>query len=203
MAVTPEISQRIRAVQTVSPAKFAHAVLRTTHSQHELMVNWYKTVLGAHASFEVTGVLSFLTYDDEHHRIAIGVVPGLADRPPLAIGVDHLAFTYASLADLIFTYERLKELDINPYRTINHGPTLSYYYRDPDNNQIELQVDVFATAQEVNAFLAMEFPKNPIGVEVDADDVARRFHSGAPAEELLKRADIGPRGFDDISSYRI
>lgn len=201
--MTQQISQYAREDKTVSPAKFAHAVLRTSHSQHQVMVDWYKTVLGAHASFEVPGVLSFLTYDDEHHRIAIGAVPGLAARPPLAIGVDHLAFTYSSLADLIFTYERLKRLDVCPYRTINHGPTLSFYYRDPDDNQIELQVDVFATAEEVNSFLASEFPKNPIGVEVDADELAQRFHSGVPAQELLKRADIGPRGFDDISSYRI
>ncbi|WP_433733273.1 FAD-dependent monooxygenase [Nocardia sp. CA-129566] len=184
----------------VSPVKFAHAVLRTPPAQFGVMVGWYKTVLGAHASFEVPGALAFLTYDDEHHRIAIGAVPELAERPVLAVGLDHLAFTYASLGDLISTYERLRRLDIHPYRTINHGPTLSFYYRDPDSNQIELQVDVFATTEEVNAFLVAEFPKNPIGVDVDAEELTQRFHSGVPAAELLKRADVGTRKLGKLNS---
>ena len=40
-------------------------------------------------------------------------------------------------------YKRLKQQDIVPWWCINHGPTTSMYYRDPDNNQIELQVDIF------------------------------------------------------------
>lgn len=35
----------------------------------------------------------------------------------------------------------------------NHGPTTSLYYRDPDGNQIETQVDNFETAEEATAFM--------------------------------------------------
>lgn len=179
-----------------SPAKLAHVVLRTR--QYEPMVQWYKSVLAAEASFEVPGALSFLTYDDEHHRIAIALSPDAKERPPLAEGLEHIAFTYAGLGDLISTYERLRDLDIRPFWTINHGPTMSFYYRDPDDNQIELQVDNFETREEVNAFLATEFPKNPIGVDFDADDLAQQFHAGVPESELRFRPDIGERGLDSL-----
>ena len=39
-----------------------------------------------------------------------------------------------------------------PVRTINHGPTVSMYYKDPDGNQVELQVDVFDKAGAASYF---------------------------------------------------
>ncbi|MCV7200417.1 VOC family protein [Mycolicibacterium peregrinum] len=174
----------------------AHVVLRTT--QYDAMLAWYQAVLCAWPTFEVPGALCFMTYDDEHHRVAIANVPTLAERPDMAVGLEHVAFTYGTLGDLVATYERLKSLGIEPYWTINHGPTISFYYRDPDSNQIELQVDNFATIEETNAFLAVEFPKNPIGVEIDPDDFVRRFHNGTPESELRKRPDTGAGGFDAV-----
>lgn len=184
------------AKASISPARLAHVVLRTT--QYEAMLDWYKTVLCARSTFEAPGALCFMTYDDEHHRIAVANVPTLAERPAMAVGLEHIAFTYATLADLVATYERLKALGIEPYWTINHGPTISFYYRDPDSNQIELQVDNFATIDETNAFLAAEFPKNPIGVEIDPGDFVRRFHDGVPESELRTRPDTGPVGLDGV-----
>jgi catechol-2,3-dioxygenase len=186
------------AASAARPAKLAHVVVRT--KQYEPMVQWYKTVLEAHASFEAPGTVAFLTYDDEHHRIAIMAMPDLADRPARSTGLDHVAFTYATMGDLIHTYERLKDIGIEPYLTINHGATLSFYYRDPDSNQIELQVDNFETAEEINAYLAAEFPTNPVGVDIDADELARKFHDGVPESELRARPDSGPRGLDGYPS---
>ena len=69
---------------------------------------------------------------------------GATEQPASnARGLEHVAFTYASLGDLLDTYERLRELGITPYWSINHGPTTSLYYRDPDGNGIELQIDSF------------------------------------------------------------
>lgn len=48
--------------------KFAHVVLQT--SQKAQMRDWYCTVLDAHVVFE-NELLCFLTFDEEHHRIAL------------------------------------------------------------------------------------------------------------------------------------
>ena len=52
----------------VKPSKLAHFVLRTRRYQE--LITWYRTVLGAKPVFE-SPVITFLTWDSEHHRIAI------------------------------------------------------------------------------------------------------------------------------------
>jgi catechol 2,3-dioxygenase-like lactoylglutathione lyase family enzyme len=180
----------------ISPVKLAHFVLRT--SRFKEMVVWYKAALGARAVFE-NELLAFLTYDKEHHRVAVLRVPNLADQREGAAGVHHIAFTYASLSDLLSTYERLKGLGIKPVFIINHGPTTSLYYADPDHNQLELQVENFDSVEDSTAFFySEEFAENPIGVEFDADELLRRLRAGEPERELKKRPRVGARGLSDI-----
>src|SRR4029077_10117089 len=168
----------------VAPQKFAHAVLAT--KQLKPMVDLYCSVLSA-AVVHSNEMLEILTDYREHHRIAIAAVPGLVDKPRHSVGLDHLAYTYANLGDLVFTYERLKEAGILPVATINHGPTTSMYYRDPDGNRVELQIDNFATVEELKGFFKSDAMKeNPIGVDFNADELARDFHAGVPEAELKK-----------------
>ena len=114
----------------IAPAKLAHCVVRTTPERFGKLVDWYRTLLEAEPVFQ-NPFICFMTYDDEHHRIAIAGIPGLVERPKRAVGVDHIAFTYATLGDLVHTYERLAGLDITPALPIHHGPTLSLYYDAP------------------------------------------------------------------------
>lgn len=168
----------------IVPTKFAHAVLRT--NKFRQMVDWYKTVLMARVVFE-NEMLAFMTYDDEHHRLAIAAFPGIVDRAPNSAGLDHLAYTYSSLGDLVATYERLKAAGITPAAPINHGLTLSMYYRDPDGNKVELQIDNFETMEQMQGFFrSNDFAKNPIGISFDPDELARDFHAGVPEAELRK-----------------
>jgi catechol 2,3-dioxygenase-like lactoylglutathione lyase family enzyme len=187
---------RTQDPRLISPAKLAHFVLRT--SRYQEIVQWYKTVFGAHGVFE-SDILSFLTYDDEHHRIAIINMPGLTEQPQGTSGVHHIAFTYSSLSDLLATYERLRDLKIKPVFVINHGPTTSLYYADPDGNQLELQVENYETVEESSKFFySPAFAENPIGVEFDPEDLVRRLRAGEPESELKRRPDIGKRGLADV-----
>jgi catechol 2,3-dioxygenase-like lactoylglutathione lyase family enzyme len=168
----------------IVPSKFAHAVLRT--NKFRPMVDWYQTVLLADIVFE-NELLAFMTFDNEHHRLAIAGFPGLSDRAPRSAGLDHLAYTYASLGDLVATYERLKAAGITPVVPINHGLTTSMYYRDPDGNKVELQIDNFDSVEELKGFFrGNDFSKNPIGVSFDPDELARQYHAGVPEAELKK-----------------
>ena len=169
--------------QAVPPLKLAHFVLRTPN--FDAMRAWYQSVLAAKPAFE-NEFLCFMTYDDEHHRIALINVPDAGGRDEGAAGVDHIAFTFADLGGLLGTFARLKSGGIEPYWCINHGPTTSLYYRDPDGNQIELQIDNFTTSQEVDAFIRSGvFEENPIGVEFAPLRLLERYENGDPIAELI------------------
>jgi catechol 2,3-dioxygenase-like lactoylglutathione lyase family enzyme len=168
----------------ISPARFAHFVLRT--GQFDRMAEWYKTVLAARIVFRDER-LCFLSYDDEHHRLALIHRPGLAQRDPESAGTDHVAYTYRDLGELLATYRRLKAHGILPHRPINHGVTTSMYYRDPDNNRVELQIDNFATAAELQGyFQSPAFAANPVGVTYEPEELCRRYESGEPMADLLR-----------------
>jgi hypothetical protein len=106
-----------------------------------------------------------------------------------AVGVNHLAYTWNGVGELVDTYKRLKAMDITPYRPIKHGLTLSMYYRDPDGNQLEFQTDLMSAA-EANAFMdGPAFEKNPIGEPFDPDELAARYDAGLPVDDLIFRSD--------------
>ena len=168
----------------VSPRKLAHVVLRT-RTNLDAMVRWYCAVLGAQVVFNA-GRLVFLSYDDEHHRIAIAASEDFAELPRRAAGLDHISFTYEDIGALLTTYARLKQAEILPFCCVNHGPTTSLYYNDPDQNRIELQVDNFADMAEATALMQEQFSINPIGEEFDPEELLARLRSGVDHDELIR-----------------
>jgi catechol-2,3-dioxygenase len=172
------------------PKKFAHVVYQTRC--FEEMLDWYQNVFEAHVVYQ-NPALAFLTYDDEHHRFAfINMSVFKPDGPDSIdtgargdVGVNHTAYTYASLGDLLENYARLKQSGITPYWPIHHGVTLSLYYQDPDGNRMEFQVDCL-TAEEANTYMLSDaFAANPVGVEIDPETLLAQYRSGVPVEQLL------------------
>jgi len=175
-----------------APASLAHVVLRTAN--FKAMVQFYKTFLGAYAAYE-NDFLSFLTYDEEHHRIAILTIPGTGPKVPTSSGLEHVAFTYETLSDLALAYRQRKQKGMDPVWSVNHGPTTSIYYKDPDGNMIETQVDNFDNPDDATAFMmSKEFGENPIGTDFDPEELIKRLRSGEDDASIKKRIESGPRG---------
>ena len=174
-----------------SPSKFAHLVLKT--SRFDALLEFYQLLLGARIVHQAPG-MAFLTYDDEHHRLAILERPGLLPKLKNMSGVDHHAYTYEDLEGLLATWQRLSAAGHEPVWCTHHGPTISIYYRDPDSNVVETQVDVFDSIEATNEFLAGEdFQSNPIGVDFDPQDLLDRMRSGESWDTLKLRQPSGPR----------
>jgi len=177
-------------VNRIRPQKFVHVVYRTR--QFEKMLAWYSTVFDAKVQHQ-DPALAFLTYDDEHHRFAF-VNLGVFDPEEKltskrgALGVDHVAYAFGSLRELLENYAQLRELGIAPYWTLHHGITVSLYYADPDGNQMEFQVDCFGSNEEANVFMASDsFASNPIGVEFDPAEWLAALRAGASQASYLTR----------------
>lgn len=167
--------------------RLAHIVLTTPNLTP--MREWYQTVLGARIVYE-NPALCFLTFDEEHHRVALVCPPGapIAARTPLTACMHHSAYTFAGLNDLLDHYQQLKAAGIEPLTPIQHGVTTSLYYRDPDGNLVELQVDNFSHPDDATAYMmGPEFAADPIGPAFDPQLMHEALASGVTAEELQTR----------------
>jgi catechol-2,3-dioxygenase len=171
-----------------SPIKFAHVVLKSP--RYAEMLDWWLDFLEGSVRHG-NDFISFLSYDDEHHRIAIVNMPDLESRSSKSEGLEHFAFTYASIDDLFGQYERMKAKGISPYWTINHGMTLSAYYRDPDGNQVETQVDSLTMEQADEFMNGPLFAANPIGIDVDFEVLNARRKAGESTASLTDYATAG------------
>lgn len=173
-----------------SPVKLAHVVVRVTNLPSSR--DWYLRVLGGKVTFE-NRMACFMTYDDEHHRLGLLAMPGLSAPPPGTTGLEHIAFTYRSLQALLANYRRLAAAGIHPYWCINHGPTISMYYKDPDNHNIELQYDVFRRREDLDAFFAGgAYEENFMGIIFDPEEMIARLASGEPEESVTRRPSLPP-----------
>jgi catechol 2,3-dioxygenase-like lactoylglutathione lyase family enzyme len=184
------------SAKVVAPVKLAHIVLRT--NQLDKMGDFYVTFLGGEYAMKAPG-LYFITYDDEHHRIGLIGMPDLKKSDRSITGLEHIAFTFASMQELLLAYRQRKALGMEPVWCTNHGPTTSLYYNDPDGNMIETQFDNFDSAEAANEFMRGEaFGENPIGVDFDPEVYIQRLENGESVEELSKRVEIGKRGVEDV-----
>jgi catechol-2,3-dioxygenase len=166
----------------------AHYGLRTKNLAE--MVKWYGKFLDAEVQCDM-GFGSFMTFDDDHHRIVIFTTDDTEDKVPNSSGVDHIGIGLPDFTALVENYERLKVLGITPTLPVNHGFTTSLYYADPDGNEIELTVDNFRTKGECATWMrtermvqAMQPPT--FGDVFDPEELVARFRSGASHEDLAR-----------------
>jgi catechol-2,3-dioxygenase len=180
---TPECREEI----DMSTPKFAHNVFQTAN--HEAMRDWYCTVLDAHVVYE-DATLTFLTFDDEHHRVAL-LHPPVAFTPKTAVtaSLHHSAYTFDSIDALLERYAMLRDRGITPAVCIAHGVTTSMYYQDPDRNFVELQIDRFAEPDQATAYmLGPEYAADSVGPAFDPEELLAARRAGASVEELSDRA---------------
>jgi catechol-2,3-dioxygenase len=171
---------------------FHHFNLKTTRLQE--MIDFYEQLVGADVIFQFDGG-AWLSNDDANHRIALLAFPNFVDDPEkdTRTGMHHSAFEYGSFDELNSSFLRLKEAGITPALCLDHGMTFSYYYADPDGNNVELQVDCFGDWAKSKEWMQSsdEFKANPIGHFVDPERVAVDYADGRSFEEIHAKAMAG------------
>jgi catechol 2,3-dioxygenase-like lactoylglutathione lyase family enzyme len=176
--------------EVIVPARLHHVNLKAY--RFEEMRDFYTALIGIHPVAEV-GTFGWYTYDTANHRLALMQLPHITERVPGSAGMHHMAFEYDALDDLMRTYLRLKHIGVVPAAVLNHGMTTSFYYRDPDGNYIELQVDNFGPDPAAStAFMhTPAFLANPIGVPINPERYAAAWQQGASLPELHGRSYAG------------
>ena len=168
------------------------------------MVDWYCAVVGVEVQFQ-DAHNAWTTNDEANHRIAFLSAPGLEDDRDRVkhVGMHHSAFEYKSFSDLMSSYERLRGENIVPAFCLDHGLTMSLYYKDPEGNYVELQSDNFGDWTRSSDFIrtSPDFASNPIGTFFDPEKVLQAHRSGQSFEALqpaIRKGEFLPHPIPDI-----
>ena len=121
----------------------AHVVLQVRN--RERSEAFYHGLLGLPIAARYEPVRStFFSIGNDHHCFAIIEVGDDASLPdPRGAGLRHVAFRLAdSPAELVSVKRRIEAAGATIQKILDHGITLSIYVKDPDDNVVELYIDV-------------------------------------------------------------
>ena len=198
-----------------APDDFHHIAFKTTN--YEAMVSFYKKLFGCEPLYQ-SNMITFLAFDDEHHRIAIANTSGvlknlnfiqknimkfkifLNRKLPSIEGLDHISYRINPIENWFDFYFGAKERGLEPLWTINHGWISGIYYRDPDGNLVEIFYEHWRNDQEFTEEVAKKgFPEEPVGTNMDIEVLYQMFKDGVSYEELVKKGNTVPEGKKPIS----
>lgn len=165
--------------------RLSEIVLATCN--YEAMKAWYRVMLDVESSLEHAPTdqsatrsggglpkptrMCFFRLHAEHPYqdvIALFEIPGAVTVAPGRSGLHHMQLRNASIPVLQERYRRLRAADTAPFQAMDHGSSTSLYYRDPDDNVVEISASNFATYEEVETCLASEdYKRNPAGKVID------------------------------------
>jgi catechol-2,3-dioxygenase len=101
----------------------------------DVMIDFYSDFLGLTVSDRAEGNrIVFLSTrpGEEHHELV------LFRDETRHTDVQQLSFTVGSLADLRTFYAQIKAYGFPVDRVVNHGNAFGCYFRDPEDNQVEV-----------------------------------------------------------------
>ena len=190
---------------TIHP-RLQHCGLTTANL--DAMIEWYRKVLGMTVHKRVAApagspfrAVAFATNDEVNHRLSFFETPDVSfdnDKAHHA-RVQHIAFAYDTLDDLLGTYVRLKKQGMLPLWAADQFFQTAIYYEDPDGNIIELNVNNFTDDWTVTEQLKALPPQ--VHLNVDPEKMIEARKAGASAWEVHERAVAGE--FTPASSYEL
>ncbi len=185
-----------------------------TTAKLDAMLEWYRKVIGVkvnHRSAVPEGAqrrapfsaVAFTSNDEVNHRVVFFEVPGVAADPDRSrhARVQHVAFEYQTLDDLLGTYARLKALGILPAFAFEEGFQSAFYYQDPDNNLVELNVNRYGNDWTATEHLqaSAALAERPELMPLDPEKMIAARKAGVSAWDVHERAAAG--GFAPSQPY--
>ena len=160
-----------------APEDFHHVAFKTIN--YEAMVDFYTKLFGCKPLYE-SEELTFLAFDEEHHRVAIantsGIFKNLGFIPktimriknwmnrslPSIVGLDHISYKLNPIEKWFEFYHKAKDEGLEPYWTINHGWITGMYYKDPDGHLVEIFFEHWRNQEEFKINISPDLNGNPI-----------------------------------------
>jgi catechol 2,3-dioxygenase len=138
----------------------------------------------------VDAMIDWYRNDEVNHRIVFFEIHGIGVDPdkPRHVRLQHVAFECDTFDDLLGTYARLKSEGILPMWAADHGVGTAFYYEDPDQNIVELNVNNYGNEWTATEHIKTSSPKL---AHVDPEKMFAARKAGASPWELHERAFAG------------
>lgn len=149
------------------------------------MLDFYTNILGMTVTDRGGERIVFLSAqpDKEHHELALA---SSADQKTEA---GQVSFHVETLADLKALYRKVKDYGCSFDRVVNHGIAFGAYFRDPEDNRIEIYwstgvdypqpfaepIDLEASDEELLQGLEDLPPREGTGPHLYGSDVGKRI----------------------------
>jgi catechol-2,3-dioxygenase len=159
------------------------------------MLDFYTRILGFTPTDgggpEGRGVFLSAHPETEHHEILLSRAP---DRHTNA---QQISFTVGCLDDLRELYHAIRDSGIETFRITNHGIAIGCYFRDPENNHLEVYwstgmdypqphaepIDLDASNEELLRILSEMPPQAGSTRHFYGEDVGKRLPSAVSASD--------------------
>mgnify|MGYP006288329909 CR=1 FL=1 len=107
----------------------------------ERSVNFYRRVLGLEVTERAGRGFAFLSGGHAHHELALQEVgEGAGSAPRRSVGLYHTAWEVPDREAFAAAREALAEAGVSA-RAVDHGISWALYFRDPDDQGVEIYLD--------------------------------------------------------------
>jgi len=191
---------KMKSEQAARP-RLQHVGIATTDVDR--MIEWYAKVLGMEVIYRTAPPTAapdrppfsaaFLTNDEVHHRIALLETPGVVPDPEKRshARVQHMAFEYETLGQLLDAYARLKDLGVTPVLAADEGVQTVLYYEDPEQNVVELNVNNYPDNHAATEHMRNAPADRPRRALIDPEQLLAALRRGVSPWALHERAFAG------------
>ncbi len=134
------------------------------------MLDFYTRILGLTVTDggEGRGVFLSASPETEHHEFLI------SPQPDRHTNAQQISFKIESLDELREMYHDLRDYGIDTLRITNHGVAIGCYFRDPENNHVEVYWST-----------GMDYPQphgEPIDLDLSTPELISIIENMAPKE---------------------
>ncbi|MEY2621648.1 MAG: hypothetical protein RIT26_1468 [Pseudomonadota bacterium] len=173
---------------TPSIQRVAHVGVFVTDLERSIA--FYRDILGLTVTDEDRGPgLIFLSShpDDEHHEILLA---SGRDVPPNVKLLQQIAFRCETLTDVVEYWKRFKANQVKIMYTITHGNAISCYFKDPDDNILEVYWQTGLKARQ-GFLMGLDFNKSEQELMAEVEALVKQHgETGIIDFKLLEEQNI-------------